>query len=223
MLERLICLDLDGTLEDSRADMTAAVRRVRRAFGLPDRPDAAVRPHVNKGMDQLYRACFDDFLSSGGGLEAVRKAYEADYTARVADETRLYPGVAGALASLRELGRLAVVTNKPEAISRALLKALAVDGLIGTVVGGDSCGGALKPDPVMMRTAARRLNTSGAPAVMVGDTAADVQMGRAFGAKTVWVAWGYAADPGEAPDAVAQRPADLRGTVEALLKIPSPL
>jgi len=218
----LICLDLDGTLEDSRADMTAAVHRVRAVKGLPARPDADVLPHVNKGMEPLYRACFDDALAAGQSLESIAEAYEADYQANVAHATRLYDGVREALKGLAELGTLVVVTNKPERISRRLLEVLGVGGLIGSVVGGDTCG-ALKPDPVLMRCAAEDVGLKGAPAVMIGDTAADIQMGKAYGAKTVWAAWGYAAEPHETPDAIARTPADLPSAVRSAFSDPSAL
>ena len=212
----LIAIDLDGTIEDSRSDMVAAARRVRAAFGLPPRPDSALRPHVNAGMDQLYRACFDDYLAEDPARYArVRSAYEADYLAHVAVETKLYAGMAGALAALAQLGNLACVTNKPEHISRHLLAALGVGDLFQTVVGGDSCEH-IKPHPIMLRRAAERCGY--APdqvrAVMIGDTQADVQLGRAFGARTIWCAWGYVEwveDPG---DATAHSPEHLLKLVE---------
>src|SRR3989442_330980 len=111
---RLIGIDLDGTLEDSRDDMVAAARRVRAALGLPPRAAAA-------------------------SLIEVRVAYEADYLANVAVDTRLYDGIAGALAELARLGSLCCITNKPERISRQLLAALGVGPLFATVIGGDSC------------------------------------------------------------------------------------
>src|SRR5262245_66563470 len=132
----LIAVDLDGTLEDSRADMVAAARRVRQKLGLPARPDEALRPWVNQGMEQLYRNCFDDYLAGGAGRYAeVEKAYEADYTAHVAVETRLYPGVPEALRRLHEFARPVVVTNKPDAISLHLLKTLDIADLVAGVVG----------------------------------------------------------------------------------------
>ncbi|WDT80842.1 MAG: hypothetical protein MPW14_03405 [Candidatus Manganitrophus sp.] len=63
----MICLDLDGTLEDSRRDMISVVHRLREALGLPRRTDDAILPWVNKGMEQLYRACFDDYLQADEG------------------------------------------------------------------------------------------------------------------------------------------------------------
>ncbi|MBI3622351.1 MAG: HAD hydrolase-like protein, partial [Nitrospirae bacterium] len=111
---RLIALDLDGTLEDSRRDMVAAARRVRAQLHLPARPDEALLPWVNKGMDQLYRACFDDYLQADDSRVAdVRRLYEDDYFAHVAVDTRLYDGVAPAIGQLAAMGTLACVTNKP--------------------------------------------------------------------------------------------------------------
>ena len=211
MTQLLIAIDLDGTIEDSRSDMVAAARRVRAAFGLPPRPDSALRPHVNAGMDQLYRACFDDYLALDPEHYArVRSAYEADYLANVAVETRLYAGMAGAIAGLAQVGSLACVTNKPEHISRHLLNALGVGELFKTVVGGDSCEHS-KPHPIMLRTAAERcgFDPDQINAVMIGDTQADVQLGRAFGARTIWCAWGYVENLAEPADVTAHSPEQL--------------
>lgn len=215
----LIGFDLDGTLEDSRADMTSAVHRVRAGLGLTPRSDDAIRPWVNRGMDALYRACFDDYLTSDDSrLIEVRTRYEADYIDHVAHTTRLYPGIAKSLARLAPAGRLAVITNKPERISRRLLHALGVDGWFAAVIGGDTCA-ANKPDPVVLSEAARQcgFDASRGRAVMVGDTTADVALGRAFGAATIWCAWGYADRSDHAPDFVASDPGELPDLVHRAL------
>ena len=207
----MIGLDLDGTLEDSRSDMAAVVHRVREVLGLAPRPDEDVLPWVNRGMDQLYRACFDDYIQGDDSrFAAIRSRYEADYLVNIARETRLYPGIASALERLVKLGSLVVVTNKPERISRRLIEALGVDGFFSTVIGGDTCAKS-KPDPMVLDEAARRcgLAAAGGPVVMIGDSTADVRLGRAFGAVTIWCAWGYADVTGEQPDFVAHTPDEL--------------
>jgi phosphoglycolate phosphatase len=215
----LIGLDLDGTLEDSRADMTAVVYRVRAGLGLPARSTETVRPWVNKGMEQLYRACFDDYIQpNDAGLEEVRKRYEADYLENIAVDTRLYPGISESVSRLTDLGRLAVITNKPERISRRLLEVLGIDKFIGAVIGGDTCAKG-KPDPMLLEEAARRFGFDRAKgrAVMIGDTEADMKLGRAFGAKTIWAAWGYTDRIGIEPDFTAKTPADLPVMVQSIL------
>jgi phosphoglycolate phosphatase len=215
----LIGLDLDGTIEDSRADMAAAVHRVRAGLGLPPRTDLSVRPWVNRGMDQLYRACFDDHLQgSDARLPEVRARYEADYLDQVAVETKLYPGMAPALELLSALGRLAVITNKPERITHRLLEVLGVDKFIGAVIGGDTCPKG-KPDPIVLEEAARRVGFDKAKGrtVMIGDTEADIKLGRAFSAKTIWAAWGYTDRIAIEPDFTAKSPADLPVMVQSIL------
>ncbi|MEY4576048.1 MAG: hypothetical protein RL701_751 [Pseudomonadota bacterium] len=217
----LIGIDLDGTIEDSRDDMVAAVQRVRTQLGLSVRAAEGVRPHVNGGMDALYRACFDDYepaaVDSGARWRTIREAYEADYLAHVAVATRLYPGMRVALEQLSQLGTLACITNKPERISRQLLSELGVGELFATVVGGDSCAQA-KPHVVMLETAAARcqFERGQGRAFMIGDTLGDIQLARAYGATAVWCAWGYVAhapnDP--APDHQADQP----GAVPALIR-----
>jgi phosphoglycolate phosphatase len=215
----LIGLDLDGTLEDSRTDMTAAVQRVRAALGLAPRPDGAIRPFVNRGMEQLYRACFDDYISGNDArLAVVRERYETDYLANLAHDTRLYPGIADSLATIAERGRLAVITNKPERISARLLDVLGVGKLFDAIIGGDTCTKG-KPDPIVLSEAAKRCGfvADRGRAVMIGDTTADVQLGRAYGAATIWCAWGYADQPGEQPDFIARHPEQLPSLVAEAL------
>ncbi|MBI3609080.1 MAG: HAD-IA family hydrolase [Nitrospirae bacterium] len=215
----LIGLDLDGTLEDSRADMTAVVHCMRAGFSLPARTDETVRPWVNKGMDRLYRACFDDYIQENDArLGEVRKRYEADYLDNVAVKTRLYPEIAAALERLVDLGRLAVITNKPERISRRLLEVLGVDKFIGAVIGSDTCS-KTKPDPMVLEEAASRcgFNKANGRALMIGDTEADMKLGRAFGATTIWAAWGYMEQIDAEPDFTAKTPAELPTIVRSAL------
>jgi phosphoglycolate phosphatase len=213
----LICLDLDGTLEDSRRDMVAVARRVRAQLELPARSDEALLPWVNKGMDQLYRVCFDDYIRPGEAklteakLTEVRKLYEADYFDHVAVETQLYPGMAQAVEELATLGVLACVTNKPERISWRLLEVLGISKHFMIVIGGDTCPRG-KPDPMVLEAAARRCGFEKKPerTLMIGDTAADLAMGHAFGATTIWCAWGYVDQPvDERPDLIAHTPDQL--------------
>ncbi|MBI3802621.1 MAG: HAD-IA family hydrolase [Nitrospirae bacterium] len=218
-MNRMVCLDLDGTLEDSRRDMISAVRRVREALQLPHRTDKEILPWINKGMEPLYRACFDDYLQADAArFEEVRRRYEADYLENVTRETQLYSGIAEVLPKLAKLAPLIVVTNKPERISRRLLEVLRIDQFFADIIGGDTCA-ATKPDPLLLEEAAWRcgFDPEKGCAVMIGDTAGDIQMGRAFGAKTIWCAWGYVSEPGERPDLIAPDPAVLPALVQMIL------
>src|SRR5437667_282648 len=110
---------LDGTLIDSRADLTAAVNPVLRRLGLAELPPATLYRYVGDGARVLVeRALGSDDQDR---LEAGVEAFMAYYAAHLLDATRPYPGVEAALAALAARGvACSVLTNKPEAMSRAI-------------------------------------------------------------------------------------------------------
>lgn len=214
----LIALDLDGTLEDSRADMVGAVVRIRQRLGLDTRSAHEFHDHVNRGMDHLYRFCFSEYLHEHGSeaLASLRTAYTAEYGAHIAENTVLYPGIRDAVIELATLGKLALVTNKPEGLSRQLISELGLTAFFTAIVGGDTAS-APKPSPVVLKEACR-LTGRNEPVLMVGDSPGDIRCGQAFGATTIWCAWGYHESPGGLnPDRIARSPADLVGVVRGVL------
>ena len=215
MSRDLIAFDLDGTLEDSRDDMVAAICRVRRRLGLAERPEESFRDHVNRGMAHLYAECFSESLAQGK-LDQVRAAYTEDYGAQIADQTRLYGGMNETLLSLKQRFSLAVVTNKPERLSAMLLDALGVLDLFDAVIGGDTASQP-KPSAAPLHEAVRRADISGR-VVMVGDSAGDIACARAYGCPVIWCAWGYASSFGAIePDQVADSPTKVPGLIDIIL------
>ncbi|MCB1309214.1 MAG: HAD-IA family hydrolase [Leptospiraceae bacterium] len=223
---KLVFIDLDGTLEDSRDDMAHSVNRVRNSFQLPPHSHDFNRQNVNRGMEQLYRSCFAELFSSDAHVQSaledasqdadtlmrIQRAYEQDYARHIIDSTRLYTGMDAALRRIAQHHTLVCFTNKPEALSRLLLEKLAIGDCFSDVMGGDSCSES-KPSALPMRIAAERLrfDSKRDSACMIGDTVGDMRAGRSFGATTIWCAWGYLdAPPGEPkPDWQATQPADI--------------
>ena len=188
--------DLDGTLEDSRQDMALSINRVRETKSLPALSLEVARSLVNRGMDALTEAAFPEIIENQTDLKKVRALYEEDYLSHVVDHTRLYDGISSMLQGVASIGRLVVYTNKPERISRELLKRLQVLETVSGIIGGDSFPES-KPSPIPMQTMADRLGETGAR-WMTGDTAADMQAARNFGARSIWDSWGnisYAPKP----------------------------
>ena len=219
----LITMDLDGTLEDSRADMVASVQRLRRRLELPDRPSTDFWGDVNRGMDHLYRSCFAEYLGnnpSADALASIRDRYAADYSDHINDHTVLYEGWLDTLPRLAKMAPLALVTNKPEALSHQLLTALNIREHFTTIIGGDTCV-AGKPDPITIATAAQRCGFAAdhRPVFHIGDSAGDIRLAHAFGATAIWCAWGYldVAPKDPAPHFHAPSPQDLPSLIQSAL------
>jgi phosphoglycolate phosphatase len=190
---RTAIFDLDGTLADTGTDLMTAGNRCLAELGLPLLDPLADRSVARRGGRAMLRL----------GLErAGRAADEAvidrlyprllhAYEAVLSDTTRLYPGVAQALAALAASGwRLGVCTQKPGYLAEELLRRLGIRPRFAALLGGDALP-VRKPDPRHFTETVRRAGGDPARAVMVGDTATDSLTARAAGVPMVWVSFGH--------------------------------
>ena len=190
---RLVVFDLDGTLIDSSQDLAAAVNRAlrRAAPDAPSLPEDVVRTFIGSGARVLItRSVAEAGLPQS--VDDVLALFLEEYRRGLLDATRLYPGTEAALSRLRDR-RLAVLTNKPGDMSRAILEGLGVADRFFRIYGAGDVD-ARKPDPAGLRRIAEEAGVDAAEAVMVGDSGIDVRTGRAAGACTAGVTYGFDAD-----------------------------
>jgi phosphoglycolate phosphatase len=143
------------------------------------------------------------------GAEEVLPVFLEEYSRCLLEATRLYPGTVEALDRLRNR-RLAVLTNKPGGMSRAILKGLGVDDRFFRIYGAGDLE-ARKPDPAGLRRIADEAGVAPGESVMVGDSAIDVRTGRGAGTVTAGVTYGFDAESFSAdpPDLLVSSLTDL--------------
>jgi len=206
---RFFLFDLDGTLVDSRADIACAVNLTRADFNLPPLPLNAVVRCIGRGVEDLMSTTLPERPKAD--MPETLATYRAHYRAHLLDKTLPYPGIPELLARLCDAGhRLAVVTNKGRAASRAILEGLGLLSFFGAVV-GDGDAPALKPDPAPLRLAAQLLGRALLPADwMVGDQDTDLISGAAAGIQTCFCRWGFSGPEAPMPATLcADAPGDL--------------
>lgn len=227
--QRAVLFDLDGTLVDSLDDIAMAAQAVRTATGLPPLAVDRVRSFVGDGARRLVaRTLADDpqapAAAAGGdpALDAAMAHFHAAYSAGLVRSTRCYPGIPDLLARLQAQGQaLAVVTNKPEGYSHAILEALGLARYFSVVVGGDSLPVA-KPAAAPVLHALAALGVPAASGVMVGDGRNDVLAAAAAGVASVLVTWGYDCAGALASGATAwQQVSDTAALAAVLLAEPA--
>lgn len=189
---RLFLFDLDGTLIDSRSDITNSLNLALARLGQPSITTSKVADFVGDGVRKLILRALEE--TSGSTPEASQvdrciKFYLDEYEHHMLDSTHLYPGVAETLDRL-SWADFAVVTNKPAIFSRRILHALGLEDRFCVILGGDS-GARRKPDPAPLLETAKRCNAPAGQTVMVGDSAVDVQAGKAAGIATCGIAGGF--------------------------------
>ncbi|MDD2598419.1 MAG: HAD-IA family hydrolase [Kiritimatiellae bacterium] len=180
--------DLDGTLTDTRDDLTLAVNLTRADYNLPPITRDAVVAQVGNGVKALIDGIFDPLPES---YELIINRYKAHYAAHLLVHTTLYPGVEHTLKTLHAAGwHLGVVTNKPSQFAAPILEGLGVAQLFSAVVGGGDCK-LLKPDPASLLLAAERMGVVlDATDWMIGDHVTDLEAGRRAGLRTCFCEFG---------------------------------
>lgn len=201
---RAVLFDLDGTLLDTVADISAALNGALSEQLAVSLSESEVRTLVGRGVPSLIERALarvpgGEAANAARLLERFHVHYEqVERNGRM--QTRPYPGVARGLSGLHSLGlKIAVVTNKPATVSADLLSRLGLDLWIDELIGGDS--GHRKPEPQPVLLACARLGVSPAEALMVGDSVIDVLAARAAGVRVWCVPYGYneGADPRTLP------------------------
>jgi len=187
-----VVFDLDGTLIDSRADLAQAVNHVLRTFGLPQLSLETVTGYIGEGARRLVqRALGTDHENR---LDDGLRLFMEYYGAHLLDHTQLYPGIAAMLRQLAQRGvLLSVLSNKPEAMSRAILDGLGVLSVFRAVLGGDSFP-ARKPEPAGLEHLRGLTGTCVKKMLVVGDSLIDLRTARAAGIDFCGVAWGFGAE-----------------------------
>jgi len=192
-----LVFDLDGTLIDSRRDLATAVNRTREELGLAPLAVAEIVGMVGEGARRLVEKALGAEVPPER-FEEVFRRYLEHYRVVLLDTTRPYDGMSEALARLAARYPLAVLTNKPEELSRAVLDGLGLLEHFAEVLGGDSLP-SRKPDPAGLLHLAGRLGAAPNNILLVGDSEIDAATARAAGCRFALVTWGF------------PRPADQEG------------
>ena len=187
----VLIFDLDGTLVDSKRDLTASVNYIRTRFDLPLLTAEEIARFIGNGALMLIRRALGP-KASEDNVQAGLQMFLSYYRTHMLDSTVLYPGVLETLDRLVDC-KLAVLTNKPVHFSCAMLDGLGVYKRFAAVYGGNSFDHK-KPDPVgvyqiLSDTKGQRERTW-----MIGDSAVDVLTGRNAGIRTCGVTYGYATE-----------------------------
>ena len=211
-----VVFDLDGTLIDSRPDIATAANRMRAELGLASLALDEVGRMMGEGSRNLVRRALAPGWPAMAAMDADRfershARFLEHYATVCTAETRAYEGVPELLEACGSRWPLALLTNKPIAMTRALVEALDWGRFFRVVIGGDSLP-YRKPDGRGLLAVAAALESAPATTLLVGDSRIDAETARAAGTQFVWAEWGYAvaADrPGLAAGDSAGSPAAL--------------
>lgn len=216
----VLVFDLDGTLVSSADDLVASTNAVLTENGYPTAPEALLRPVAGQGARALLKCGLEEnrIAWSEDMIEPMFDRFLEHYAIHMADTTRPFPGAVPALERLRAAGWLtAVCTNKTEALTIDLLDRLDLARLFDAVVGRDTFPRS-KPhaEPVLGAIANAGGTSDGA--LMIGDTATDIDAARAARIPVVAVDFGYTPVPVHelGPDLIISHFDELEAAIRTL-------
>jgi phosphoglycolate phosphatase len=197
---RALIFDLDGTLIDSKLDLALAVNAALSEMGRTELPHGTIYGFVGNGAPMLIQRSLGNDASEAE-CKRVLEYFIRYYREHALDNTVPYPGVREGLEQLSGMPK-AVLTNKPERISKFILEGLGLAPHFRHVYGGNTFE-RKKPDPIGVQTILRDFGLGSRDVVIVGDSEIDVQTARNAGTWACGVTYGLGSER------LAEYPPDL--------------
>jgi len=186
-----LLFDLDGTLLDTLDDLTNSVNATMAYFGFSLHTKVEVRRFVGNGVIKLMERALPP-NASNETLEKCLTFFADYYQAHLNDCSKPYPGIVDFISECyKQEIRLAVVTNKLQAASVALVKRYFSPYI--EVVVGQRFGKVTKPDPEPVNEALQKLGLQKGKDLIfyVGDSEVDIQTARNSNLLVISVDWGF--------------------------------
>jgi len=187
-----VFFDLDGTLVDTAPDMVGALLRVcdEEQQPYPDRQKA--RDIVSNGSLALINLAFGSGKEQSDGARHRRiDRFLILYEKHICEGSRLFSGIDGLLKQI-EAAEIpwGIVTNKPDWLTRPLLRELKLNDRIICRISGDTLE-QRKPHPAPLLAAAEAADANPEQCIYLGDAQRDIEAGNAAGMVTLAALWGY--------------------------------
>ncbi len=205
--------DLDGTLIDPWEGITGAVRYALTALDHPPLDDAALARFIGPPLlDSFRRATGWDEVRCRQAVDQYRVYFRREGIR----QQHLYAGIATLVRDLARQGvRQVVATSKPTPFAEEIVAGHHLRRYFADVVGSELDGRRATKREVLREAADKLADLDPIRAVMVGDTAADVQAANALGCDSVAVRYGY----GSWEEILGERPTATAPTVAELARL----
>ncbi|MFI3257210.1 MAG: HAD hydrolase-like protein [Spirochaetales bacterium] len=201
-----VLFDFDGVIIDSGADIASAVNSILFRFGYKTLDEKLLISFVGNGARTLLSLTLEsvgidaltmqDTNPQKADFQTFYEQYVLWYEQHAVEKTTLYEGTENLLQSLYNRNiALAVVSNKPVAVTERILAHFNMRHFFDAVIGPESVTH-IKPHPESLELAVsiiekkHGITLNKKNVLMVGDSASDIIAGNAFGCKTCAVTAG---------------------------------
>ncbi|MDO7902854.1 HAD family hydrolase [Pseudomonas sp. K1(2024)] len=183
----LLIFDWDGTLADSIGRIVDSMNLAAERAGEIPSAEAAVKGIIGLALDEAISVLYPHL--GAHEVARFRQHYADIYTDLDRQPSPLFEGVSQSLEVFRAQGyRLAVATGKARRGLDRVLKANGWEDFFDITRAADETRG--KPHPLMLQEILAHCRVEAGEALMVGDSAFDLQMANNAGMHSVAVGYG---------------------------------
>jgi len=188
---KAVIFDLDGTLLDTLADISAAANRVLESFGRDPYSLDSFRTLVGDGVAVLFQRAMPDAISDSALLTTAMDRFHEFYADEWHKRSKPYDGIEDLLIWLEgQPISVSILSNKPDRFTK-LCAAHFFPRSNFAHVDGQRDGIPRKPDPAGVHMIASDLNVSAEEIAYVGDTNTDMETAVSAGCYAIGVSWGF--------------------------------
>ncbi|WP_304543372.1 HAD family hydrolase [Sulfurimonas microaerophilic] len=209
-MQKIVIFDMDGTLIDSKKDITISINYVRELnHGLEPLSEAFVVDAINAHERNLAKMFYNTELYE----DRDRVIFEKHYKEQCIQNPYLYEGVEELLYNLKENEvKLSVATNAPTIFAQTMLESLKVKELFDVIIGADKVKKS-KPHPEMLHHILENYNYMNMRdrAWMIGDNSKDIEAATNAQIDAIFAAWGFSSFGSH--DIVAKTPQEVASIV----------
>ena len=194
--KEIIVFDLDGTLINSAPDLCFALNETLKEINIPKITLQEVMGYLGDGALELIKRGISKYQNIDNyDLEKLRLRFLEIYDSCLLNETDFYENVLDSLEKLKQMNfTLAICSNKPESLTRRIIKGLNATNYFNTITGGDTFH-YRKPDSRHLENTILQSGKKIQQAIMIGDSQNDILCANALNMPSIVVSFGYSNIP----------------------------
>jgi phosphoglycolate phosphatase len=203
---KIVIFDMDGTLLDSKKDITISVNHVREVHhNLAPLSEEFIVEAINMEVRNLSQLFYETEIYH----PEDRELFESHYELQCVKNVYLYEGVEEMLKRLVASHiKISVATNAPTQFALRMLEHLRVKNLFDMIIGADLVNHS-KPSPEMLNNILNyySFDEKNHKAWMVGDNSKDILSAASAGIESIFVTWGFS--PQSSAKVVVKNPQEV--------------